>query len=130
MENKTFNYDFLISKGFRLIDNDKSEYFGDYSDIYSNDEIAIRFSSSKSFKAVDVASVIDINRWFDLALIMTLIKNEQDLSKVTTVEEHNVFLESNLSNICDLLSKQNYSSTKNRLELLEDKRTKQMFPNI
>lgn len=130
MENKEFKYDFLISKGFKLIDNDKLEYFGDYFDTYSNNEILIRFSSSKSFKAVDVGSVLDTNRWFDLALIKALINNEENLCKIITAKEYMVFLENYLSDVCDLLSKQNYSFSKHQLRLLEDKRVKQMFPNI
>jgi hypothetical protein len=130
MGNEIFKYDFLTSKGFELIDNDTSEYFGDYSDTYSNDEIVIRFNSSKSFKTVDVSNLVDMNRWIDLALIKALVNNEQDLSTVTTVKEYNDFLESHLSKICDLLSKQNYSSTKKKIGILEDKRAKQMFPNI
>jgi len=130
MENETFKYDFLNSKGFKPIDNDSSEYFGDYYATYSNGEIVIRFSSSQSFKTVDVANNLDLNRWIDLALIKALINDEQDLSKVTTVNEFNVFLEKHLFNICKLLSTQNYYSTKKKIEILENKRVKQMFPNI
>lgn len=130
MENKTFKYDFLNSNGFKLIDNDTSEYFGDYYDTYSNGEIVIRFSSSQSFKTVDVANNLDFNRWIDLGLIKALINDEQDLSKATTVNEFNSFLEKHLFKVCELLSKQNYYSTKEKIEVLENKRVKQMFPNI
>lgn len=130
MENETFKYDFLNSKGFKLIDNDTSEYFGDYYDTYSNGKIVIRFSSSQSFKTVDVAINLDFNRWIDLALIKALVYDEQDLSKITTVNEYNNFLESHLSKICDLLSKSNYYANKKKIEKLEDKRAKQMFPNL
>lgn len=130
MENETFKYDFLNSNGFKLIDNDTSEYFGDYYDTYSNGEIVIKFSSSQSFKTVDVANNLDLNRWIDLALIKALINDERDLSKATTVNEFNAFLEKHLFKVCELLSKQNYSSTKEKIEVLENKRVKQMFPNI
>jgi hypothetical protein len=130
MENETFKYDFLNSKGFELIDNDTSEYFGDYYDTYSDGEIVIRFSSSQSFKTIDVANKLDFNRWIDLALIKALIKDELDLSKVTTVNEYNDFLEKHFFKVCELLSSQNYSSTKKKIEVLENKRVKQMFPNI
>jgi hypothetical protein len=130
MENETFKYDFLNSNGFKLIDNDTSEYFGDYYDTYSNGEIVIRFSSSQSFKTVDVANNLDFNRWIDLGLIKALINDEQDLSKATTVNEFNSFLEKHLFKVCELLSKQNYYSTKEKIEVLENKRVKQMFPNI
>lgn len=130
MENETFKYDILVSNGFKLIDKDTSEYFGDYYKTYSNGEIVIRFSSSQSFKTVDISNVLDVSRWIDLALIKALINDEQNLSKVTTVDEYNDFLENRLPKICDLLSKSNYYSTKEKIEKLEDKRAKQMFPNL
>lgn len=130
MENETFKYDFLTSKGFKLIDQDTSEYFEDFYKMYSNGEVLIRFSSSQSFKTVDISNELDANRWIDLALIKALMNDEQYLSFVVTVNEYNGFLENHLSKICDLLSKSNYYSTKKKIEKLEDKRAKQMFPNV
>ncbi len=92
MENETFKYDILVLNGFKLIDKDTSEYFGDYYKTYSNGEIVIRISSSQSFKTVDISNVLDVSRWIDLALIKALINDEQNLSKVTTVDEYNDFL--------------------------------------
>jgi hypothetical protein len=130
MENETFKYDFLNSKGFKLINNDTSEYFGDYCATYSDGEIVIRFSSSQSFKTIDVANKLDFNRWIDLALIKALINDEQDLSKVTKVSEYNCFLEKHFFKICELLSSQNYFTTKKKIEVLENKRVEQMWGNI
>jgi UDP-N-acetylglucosamine transferase subunit ALG13 len=130
MENETFKYDILFSNDFKLIDKDISEYFGDYYKTYSNGEIVIRFSSSQSFKTVDISNVLDVSRWIDLALIKALINDEQNLSKVTAVSEYNDFLENHFTKICDLLSKSNYYTTKKKIEKLEDKRAKQMFPNL
>ncbi len=42
MKNENIKDDFIISKGFNLIDNDNSEYFGDHYDTYSNDRMVIR----------------------------------------------------------------------------------------
>lgn len=130
MKNETFKYDILFSNDFKLIDKDISEYFGDYYKTYSNGEIVIRFSSSQSFKTVDISNVLDVSRWIDLALIKALINDEQNLSKVTAVSEYNDFLENHFPKICDLLSKSNYYTTKKKIEKLEDKRAKQMFPNL
>lgn len=129
MEIKTFKYDFLISNGFKLLEGETSECFEDYYDTFSNDEVLIRFSSSRSFKTVDVGNMLDIGRWIDLALIKALENDEQDLSKITTVMEYNDFLVSHLSKICELLSNQNYSSTKKKIRVLEERRAKQLFPN-
>ena len=130
MENETFKYDILFSNDFKLIDKDISEYFGDYYKTYSNGEIVIRFSSSQSFKTVDISNVLDVSRWIDLALIKALLNDEQNLSKATAVNEYNDFLENHFPKICDLLSKSNYYTTKKKIEKLEDKREKQMFPNL
>ncbi|MDP4724407.1 MAG: hypothetical protein NWS31_08905 [Crocinitomicaceae bacterium] len=130
MKNETLLHDFLKSNGFTPIENDSSQFFGDHFDIYSNGEISIRFGSSKALKTIDVAHHLDSNQWFDLALIMALINDEQDLSKVTTVNQFKVFLEKHLLKICELFNAQNYNSTKEKIEVLEHKRVKQMFPGI
>ncbi len=122
--------DFLFSKGFKLIDEDVSEYFGDFYCNYSNEIVNVRLVSDRSIETIDVCSVLEPNRWIDLALMKALINDEQDLSKITTVNEYNDFLESHFSKICDLLSKQNYPSTKKKVEVLEDKRAKQISPNL
>jgi hypothetical protein len=59
-----------------------------------------------------------------------LINDEQDLSKVTTANQFKVFLEKHLLKICELFNAQNYNSTKEKIEVLEHKRVKQMFPGI
>ncbi|MEY4804593.1 MAG: hypothetical protein RL331_1112 [Bacteroidota bacterium] len=118
------------SNGFTSIENDSSQFFGDYFHIYSNGEISIRFGSSKSLITIDVSHHLDSNQWIDLALVMALINDEQDLSKVTTVNQFKVFLEKHLLKICELFNAQNYNSTKEKIEVLEHKRVKQMFPGI
>jgi hypothetical protein len=130
LENDTIKYDLLLSKGFRRIENHSSQFFGDYFYIYSNGGISIRIVSSQSLITVDVASNLDLNSWFDLALIIALIQNEQDLTKVITVNQFNVFLEKYLFKICDFFNSQNFNTTIKKIELLEKKRVKQMFPNM
>jgi hypothetical protein len=130
MKSETFNYDFLISNGFKLVEKDKSDFFGDYFEIYSNDEIMIRFSNSKSFKTVDVGKVGDLNVWFDLALVKALIDDEKDLLKITTLDDYNLFLEKSLIQICNLFNKKNFVFTEQNIKLLGQLRVKQMFPNI
>jgi hypothetical protein len=130
LENETVLDDFLKSNGFKLIENDSSPFFGDYFDVYSNGEISIKLGSSKSLKTVDVTNCLNLNQWFDLALMMAVIQNEQDLTKVITVNQFKVFLETHLLEICELLNAQNYDLTKKKIEILEHKRVQQMFPNL
>ena len=70
------------------------------------------------------------NQWFDLALIMAEIYNEQDLTKVITINQFKIFLETHLLKIGELLNAQNYNLTKKKIEVLEHKRVQQMFPNL
>jgi len=130
LENETLIFDFLISIGFKPIENDASPFFGDYFEVYSNGEISIKLGNSKSFQTVDVTNHLNSNQWFDLALIMAVIQNEQDLTKVITVTQFKVFLETHLLEICELLNAQNYDLTKKKIEILEHKRVQQMFPNL
>ena len=63
-------YDFLKSRGFELITNDTSSFFGDYYSIFNTSNFQLRFSSSKSFEIVDIRSNLPSEKWYDLALIV------------------------------------------------------------
>jgi hypothetical protein len=130
MKNKENTYSFLKSNGFKLIEQDTSEYFGDYYDTFANDAFELRFSSSKSFETVDIRSIGEKGNWYDLSLVKALLHNEEKLNNVTTIEEHNDFLKKELDRISDLFSKRNYPTTKRKLEELGNKRAKQMFPRM
>ena len=120
---------FLASIGFELIEEYLSPFFGDFSDTYSNENVYIHVVSDRSIISIHVSSLEDKEVWFDLGLLTDLLSDEQDLTKVKTEEEHRDFLETHLSDIYDLFSKKNYFSTKKRLNLLGEKRAKQLFPN-
>lgn len=128
MESKTKIHDFLKSKGFKLIEQNTSEYFGDYYDTFSNNNFELRFSSSKSFETVDICCIDEKGKWYDLALVKALLYKEENLNKVTTIEKHKDFLKKELDSISELFSNGNYLTTKSKLEELGDKRAKQMFP--
>jgi hypothetical protein len=61
---------------------------------------------------------------------MAEIHNEQDLTKVITINQFKIFLETHLLKIGELLNVQNYNLTKKKIEELEHKRVQQMFPNL
>ncbi len=120
-------YSFLKSNGFRIIEQDTSEYFGDYYDTFKNGDIELRFSNSKSFETVDVRNN-EKGDWYDLALVKALLHNEEKLNNVTTIEEHNEFLKKELNRINSLFSKKNYATTKKKLDEFGNERAKKMFP--
>lgn len=125
-----FNYNIFKSKGFKLVNNSDSIYFGDHYYIYYNNIINIRLVSDKSKISVGVKSKFERDNWFDLILIKSLIDSENNLLGIMTIKEYNSFLENYLDVICELFNKQNYSSTKQKLEFLESERVRIMFPNI
>lgn len=119
---------FLISKGFTLIRQESSEYFGNNFKTYSNGHFNVRLVSSKSIASIEIGRALDINQWYDLALVRALLYNEKRLNKVTTIEEYSDFLQKELASITEYFSNANFPDTKRRLEELENERVKQMFP--
>ena len=121
-------YSFLVSNGFIIAERQTSEYFGDYYDILKSPNFDLIFSSSKSFKSLNIRKSGDDNEGFDFALIRALIANECCLNKQIEIEDLKLFLIENLEKIDSLFNDQNYSGTKNKLVELENKRARQMFP--
>ncbi len=127
---KTELYDYLKSNGFNLSEQNTSDYFGDYSDLFECKEFGLRFSSSKSDETVDIYSLSDKGEEFDLALVKALIFKEKNLNVLTEIGEHYKFLKNELHQIKQLFLKGNYLKTKKELEELENERAKQMFPGM
>ena len=44
---KTELYDFLKSNGLNLLEQNTSDYFGDYSDLFECEEFGLRFSRAE-----------------------------------------------------------------------------------
>lgn len=130
MKNNETLYSFLKSLGFERIKEGTSTFFGDYYDVFANENFQLRISSSRSFETMDIRSSKPSENWYDLALLKAHLFNEKNLTNVTTIEEHRCFLQNELSNITELFNDLNYITTKRRLEELGNKRAKQMFPEI
>lgn len=130
MKNDEKVYDTLMSNGFKLVTKDVSAFFGDSYDVFSNGIIQLRFSSSKSFKSIDIRDNHLDENWYDLALVKALLYDEKNLNHVTTFEEYKDFLQNELINIVKLFVDNNYLTTQKRLEELGNERAKQMFPMV
>ena len=120
--------DFLKSNGFKLIEQNNSSYFNDFYKILTNENLELRISSTKSFESIDVRSASERGKWFDLALIKSLLYNENNLNKVTTAKEYTNFLINDFNSINQLFMDLFYTKTKIQLNELGVKRAKQMFP--
>ena len=130
MMNNENIYSFLKSKGFRLIKKNKGEFFGNYFNVFANETIELRFSSSKSFETVDIRLGCPNEDWYDLALVKALLNNETNLTNVTNIEEYCMFLQNEFIRISDLFNGKNYLVAKEKLEYLRNERVKQMFPGM
>ncbi|MBR10342.1 MAG: hypothetical protein CMP48_27910 [Rickettsiales bacterium] len=121
----------LKSKGYRQVLSEKSNSFGDFVEQFSSSVLTIRFSSSKSFEMLDVCSVKETNNWYDVALIKSLIDDQE--SKLNEKADMSIlvsFLSENLEQVEALFDTESYNRTKEKLGELEQKRVSQMFPNI
>ncbi|MEO9051036.1 MAG: hypothetical protein ABI280_04530, partial [Ginsengibacter sp.] len=92
----------LRAIGFELIEKDTSAFFGDYSDIFTNDSFQLRFCSSKSFETIDIRSNHPNESWYDLTLVKALLYDEKRLNIVATIEDYEIFLQNELTNIAEL----------------------------
>ena len=130
MKNNEILYQFLRSKGFQLIKENTSPYFGDYYDVFSNGAFQVMFRSDKSFEMADIRSNLPNEDRYALALVKAMLYDEKELNVVTTINELRDFLQKELSNIPDLFNNKNYPATKKRLEELGNERAEQMFPGM
>lgn len=123
-------YRFLKLNGFELIEKDTSAFFGDYCDVFINENLLLRINSSKSFVSFDLR-INQVNEdWYDLALVKIMLYNEKKTNSIATIEEIMDFLQNELATIIDLFKDINYLNTKKRLDQLENERVKQMFPKM
>ncbi|MET0465388.1 MAG: hypothetical protein ABW007_19660 [Chitinophagaceae bacterium] len=121
---------FLQVNKFQLLATSKSENFGDEYNIFSNEELEIKISSTKSDIIIDVRKRSSGEKWFDLILIKSLIDNHEKFTVSLSVEELSTFLKDNFEKILDLFKQENYDSTIARLQDLERSRIKQNFPQL
>ncbi len=130
MAKKSNIYNFLELNGFKLVEQNISEYFGDYSDIFSSAEFNLIFNSSRSIETIDIQSTLDNGnkKTYDLALVKALLNNEQYLYDPTSIDEYYFFLQNDFDKIRNLFTRSNYPVTKIKLEELEKKRAKHLFP--
>ncbi len=122
------DYNYLVGSGFHIFEQKTSELFGDYYDVLASPNYELIFSSSKSFKSLNIRKTGDEGEGFDFALVRALILNEYCLNKQLSVETLVLFLKENFEKVNNLFVDNNYRTTKANLEKLESERARQMFP--
>jgi 3-isopropylmalate dehydratase small subunit len=122
-------YRILETYGFRLINNESSNYFGDYYCIFTNNKIEIRFIRDRLDTFVELQNAIKgNNQWYDLDLVKNLLQNMDSTNTPMSIDLNIDFLINNLENVCILFNEKNYFSTQKQLETLRIERVKKMFP--
>ena len=119
--------EFFLSIDFKLKGSENSEYFGDFYDSYTNGYLIFRLVSDRSIISIDIS--IDMQNWYDLALVKSLMYNETNINYITNIEESIKFLQNEFANITELFNDVNFFITKTKLEKLANERAKQMFPD-
>lgn len=122
------DYSYLVSSGFNISEQKTSEFFGDFYDVLVSSNYELIFSSSKSFKSLNIRKTGDEGEGFDFALVRALILNECCLNTQLSIEALELFLKENFEKINNLFIDDNYRNTKTNLEKLENERARQMFP--
>jgi hypothetical protein len=129
MENRTNLSDQLKTKGFKLVTNNNSSFFGDYQETYDAGPYSIRISKTRSQENIDIRRTLAGEPWFDLSIVRASILNLADLITVVDIELQTDFLLKNLTTISKMFSAIDYPQTKLELIALEAARSKQMFPS-
>lgn len=128
--NKAVLYGFLRSKGFKAVEEDRSDSFGDRFEVLVSKTLKVRYVEDPSLESIDLASVKDEKTWYSLVLVKSLINKEDQLDKVVEISELRLFLVASFDYINKLFGPSDYSATKCRLEELADTWARQMLPNI
>ncbi len=116
---------FLKSEGFSLVEEQSSEYFGDFLLRFSNGNIDIMVISDRSMLSIDICSSSKANEKYDLLIVQSLILgvNEYDLP----IEDQVLFLKEYLVDINTLFSKLKYKLSSQKLNEIGVKRGKSIF---
>jgi hypothetical protein len=130
-ESKDDLYSFLISQQFKLIESKHSpQSFGNFFDIWQSAFLNIRFVQDRSDQSIQISSLDDSNNWVELELIKSLLGNELDIKSFFPIAEAVSFFKIHFLEINTLFARENYKSTRLRLEELGNARRKKMFPNL
>ncbi len=129
MENELLNLDnFLKSKGFFIVERKKSPYFGDFTQIYSdNRTVDIRVSKSKGDYLFDVknhSATTNSHPWFDLGLLMLLKKGKSGKVLIEKINDKVLidFILSDFSYIIQAFSDKDHFSIEQSLIKLGNER--------
>ena len=108
---------FLKSEGFSLVEEQSSEYFGDFLLRFSNGNIDIMVVSDRSMVSFDICSSSKTNEKYDLLIFRSLILgvNEYELS----IEEQVLFLRDYLDEIITMLIEPNSKLNSKKSSLVQ-----------
>lgn len=120
----------LSTHNYKLISQESSKNFGDGFEIFSNNNMCFRISTSRSVFSIDVSTIGEVDCWHDLALVKSFLYSDNMLNKPFKREDYISFLMKEIEIIKQIFDPPNYPNTKLKLEELEKERVKQMFPGV
>jgi hypothetical protein len=108
---------FLKSEGFSLVEEQSSEYFGDFLLRFSNGNIDIMVISDRSMLSIDICSSSKANEKYDLLIVRSLILgiNEYELP----IEDQVLFLRDYLDEIITMLIEPNSKLNSKKSSLVQ-----------
>jgi hypothetical protein len=122
-EQRNTLYQFLIDK-FNVIkihENYDENNFGNFSIILAADSFLINYVNDRSFLSIEIASKVEESNWYPLSYIKNFLCEQKNINEVESsdnqsrINELNNFLQQNIFIISEMMNKDNYYSTKKRL---------------
>jgi len=118
-----------------------AEAFGNFYIILAAKEFQIRYVNDRDFLTIEFASnyvppnKYGFTEWLDLSFLMNLVNNAPEINpdntrdNFTRIRELNDFLKNEYDLINDLLDKDNYKFTLDKLDALLEEEFRRRYPN-
>jgi hypothetical protein len=138
-ENRDQLYKFLIDD-FGLIKIEEkydAKVFGNFFITLSAKEFSLRYINNRSYLTIEIASLSDPSKWYDLLFIRNFIyhpdninSDDRSIDNNTRIEELNSFLRKDFDLISDLFNDDNYADTQQKINESLKEQFKKRFPGM
>ena len=138
-ENRDNLYKFLIDDfGFvKQEEGYSAESFGNFYIELSSEKFLLRYINDRSFLTIEIASLFEPSKWYNLAFIENFIyhpedinPDEREISNAKRIEGLNMFLKRDFGLISNLYNSENYKNIQEKVDQLLKMRFEQRFPGM
>src|SRR5476651_1559862 len=124
--NRKMLYEPLISclQLKKVVEGYSETAFGNFFIELSSKEFSLRYNMDRSYLTVEIRSNSSYNKWYDVSFLMNFVLKSDKinvadgLDNLTRIHKLNDFLKNNFELVNDLLNKDNFQNTYNKLEEL------------